>query len=584
MNTNAFVTFNTILLIVVYLLVYRYNPAHEENMAKFIPDNAFIYIEQRDAKSAIAAFRNTQLGKKIDSTNFQSTGRMLGVSDKVIATVEAIQKHYPEVFENNIINELLGDRFALAIFRPKDEIGDLSDVDLEAYLKENSIVVAEPKHNAKILKITGEHFGKQLKKLSFQTLQYGNHQISRITTSEGLISFSVIDGLFIASFNENQLHLSIDAYDGEIQSLFDKDHFEKAQREFSKPQRFFYLPTESAEMIAGQLYSFLSPEMGGILQKHLTNMIGFLGISYGAWPADKVVQDKIIISYDGKLTNPKVQRHMKTAPSNNSMLDMTISDPLAYYWSNTIDLKHFLTYLPVETDTKNPVRNYIRKLESSSSYSIEQILTILEEEVSLVIEKSGGDNFIPVPLAAAFFRVNPKVDISEIVNYIVDSIEVPVIEQVYNSVTYLYWVASPQDGLQPLCGFWSNIFFVGNSAHLIERVIDGYNENTSLLTNQKIREIDPGILEANNSVTYLNNVEILELTQRFLSALGTMASMEDRIKAEKVRLIISVVLNPFLESLKEFERSCTRSYFAPGMVVIDSRTSIALKNTPIEAK
>lgn len=581
MNTNAFVTFNTILLMVIYLLVYRFNPDHEENMAKFIPGNALIYIEQRDAQSAITAFRNTQLGKKFDSINLESTGKKIGLSDRVIDAAEMIQKHYPGVFENDIINELFGERFALAVFQPK---GDLSDLSLETYLKNNSIVIAEPKHNAEILKNAAEYFGKQLLKLSLQTLQYGNHQISRVTSPEGKVSFSVIDGLFIASFNEQQLKLSIDAYDGEIRSLFDSEHFAKAQKEFSKPQRFFYLPTESMEKLVKHLYRFLSPEIQNIAQKHLMNTKGFLGVSYGAWPTETIVKDKIIFSYDGKLTNSTVQQHMKTAPSYNSMLDMTTGDPLAYYWSNTIDLQHFLTYLPTETDENNPVLKYIKKLENASSYSIEQILAIFGEEVSLVVEKSGDDNFIPVPLGAAFFRVDPKVDISEIVNYIVDSFEAPVIEQVYNSVTYLYWVASPQDGLQPLCGFWSNIFFVGNSAQLIERVIDGYNGNTSLLTNKKIRAIDPGIIEGNNSVTYFNNVEILGLTQKLLSALGTMASMEDRSKAEKARLIINEVLNPFLEGLKEFERSCTRSYFAPGMVVIDSRTSIASKNTRIEVK
>lgn len=580
MNTNAFVTFNTLLLVVVYLLVSRFDPDHEENMAKFIPENALVYIEQRDVKSAITAFRNTQLGKLFDSLNLESKGKKIGLSDNIIDTVEIIQKHYPDLFENNISNELLGDRFALAFFLPK---GDRSEISLETYLKENSIIVAEPKHNAAILKGTAEHFGKQLHKLSFQTIQYGNHHISRVTTPEGLVSFSVIEGLFVASFNEKQLKLSIDAYDGEIKSLYDHEHFETAQKEFSRPQRFFYLPTETMEMVVSQFYSFLSPEIKVVIQKHIANTKGFLGISYGAWPTETIVKDKIILSYDGEFTNPTVQQHMQTAPGNNSMLEMTIDDPLAYYWSNTLDLKHFLTYLP-ETDANNPVRNYIKKIENASSYSIEKILAIFGEEVSLVVEKSGDDNFFPVPLAAAFFRVDPKVDISEIVNYIVDSFEVPVIEQVYNSVTYLYWVASPQDGLQPLCGFWSNIFFIGNSAQLIERVIDGFNDNRSLLTNKKIRDIDPGIIEGNNSVTYFNNVEILELTQRLLSALGTMASMEDRDKAKKARLIINEVLNPFLEGLKEFERSCTRSYFTPGMVVIDSRTSIASKNTPIEAK
>jgi len=581
MNTNAFVSFNTLLLVVVYLLVYRFDPDHEENMAKFIPDNALIYFEQRDAKSAVRGFRNSQLGKNFDSINLKSTGEKIGLSKKIIDTVEIIQKHYPDVFENSIINELLGERFAVALFLPKN---DLSDFSLEGYLRENSIVIAEPKHNAAILKDTAEHFGKQLRKLSFQTIQYGNHQISRVTTPEGLVSFSAIEGLFIASFNEKQLKLSIDAYDGEIKSLFNSDHFEKAQKEFTQPQRFLYLPTEGLKKIVSQLYSFLSPEVKSFVEQQRNNTKGFLGISYGTWPTKIIVQEKIILSYDGKLTNKTVQEHMRTPPSKNSMLDMTIDDPLAYYWSNTIDLNHFLTYLPAATREGDPIHNYINKLESVSSYSIEQILSLLGDEVSLVIEKSGGDNFIPVPLAAAFFRVNPKVDISEIVNYIVDSFEVPVIEQVYDSVTYLYWVASPQDGLQPLCGFWSNLFFIGNSAQLIERVIDGYNENKSLLTNRKIRDIDPGIIDENNSVTYFNNVEILELSQRLLSALGTMVSMEDREKAKKARIIITEVLNPFIEGLKEFERSCTRSYFAPGMVVIDSKTSIAKKNTRIEAK
>lgn len=581
MNTNAFVTFNALLLVVVYLLVYRFDPDHEENMAKFIPDNALVYFEQREARTAVKAFRNTQLGKNFDSINFKTTGEKIGISQKIIDTIELVQKHYSDVFENNIINELLGERFAFAVFSPSD---DLSDLSLEGYLKENTIVVAEPKHNASILKNTTEHFGKQFKELSVQTIQYGNHQISRVTTSKGLVSISVIEGLFIASFNEKQLKLSIDAYDGEIMSLFDSDHFEKAQSEFAKPQRFFYLPTEGMKKIVSKVNSFLSPEIKDIVEKQMINTEGFLGISYGAWPTETIVQDKIIFSYDGDLTNQIVRQHMTTAPSKNSMLDMTIDDPLAYYWSNTIDLKHFLTYLPTETNDNNRVRNYIKKLESVSSYSIEKILATLGEEISLVVEKSGDDNFFPIPLGAAFFRVDPNVDISELVNYIVDSFEVPVIEQVYNSVTYLYWVASPQDGLQPLCGFWSNLFFIGNSAQLIERVIDGYNENKSLLTNQKIRDIDPGIIEENNSVTYFNNVELLELTQRVLSALATMATLEDRSKAEKARLVISEVLNPFLEGLKEFERSCTRSYFAPGMVVIDSRTSIAPKNTRIEAK
>ena len=581
MNTNAFVTFNSLLLVVVYLLVYRFDPDHEENMAKFVPDTALIYFEQRDAKFAIDTFRNTQLGKNFDAINFTSTGKKIGVSDKIIDALEAVQKTYPLIFDNEITNELLGKRFALGLFWSKDNVNERT---LQTYLKENSIIIAEPRHNAGILKNAAEYFGKKLKALSFQTIQYGNHHISRVMTPEGLVSFSVIEGLFIASFSEKQLRLSIDTYDGEINSIYNSASFEQSQKEFSKPQRFFYLPVKTIKIVLQQFFDYIDSGVKDLIETQLTNTEGFEGISYGAWPAENMVQDKIIISYDAKLTNTVVQQHLKTAPSKNSMIELTTQDPLAYYWSNTVDLKHFLTYLPAESEEDNPVLNYIQRLESLSTHSITEILSTFGDEISLVVEKSGEENFIPVPLAAAFFRIDPTVDISETVNYIVDSFEVPVIEQVYNSVTYLYWLASPQDGLQPLCGFWSNLFFVGNSAQLIERIIDGYNDNTSLLTNRNVRALDPGIMKDNNSVTYFNNVEIIELSQRLLSVIGTMISLEDRQKAENARVIIREVLTPLLNGLKEYQRSCTRSYFAPGMVVIDSRTSRVANNTRKEVK
>lgn len=574
MNTNAFVTFNTLLLVVVYLLVYRFDPDHEENMAKFIPDQALIYFEQRDARSAIQAFRKTQLGKNFDAIDFDSSGKEIGVPDKLIAAIELVQKTYPLVFENDIVNELLGKRFATAVFWPEN---DIMDYDLRAFLQENSIIVAEPRHSAGLLDTIAKYYSKRLETVSIQSIQYGNHQISRVSTSEGLIAFSVIEGLFVASCNERLLKLSIDAFDDEIPSIYNSNSFQKAQREFVKPQRFFYFPIEALKKSAHHFLEYLDPGAQDLLQTQLANTEGFTGISYGAWPTASIVQDKIIFSYEAGRTNPVVQHILTKAPSNNTMLDLTTGDPLVYYWSNTIDLTHFLTYLPLKEGKNSPVHNYISRLEDLSQQGIKDILTVLGEEVSLVVEKSGEENFIPVPLGAAFFQVDPEVDLSELVNYIVNAFEVPVIEQIYNSVTYLYWVASPQDGLQPLCGFYSNFFFIGNSAQLIERVIDGYNENTSLLSNPRVKAIDPGITKKNNSITYFNNIEIIELSQRLLSAIGTMILMEDKNKAEKARVVIDEVINPLLNGLKEYERSCTRSYFAPGMVVIDSRTSIAPK-------
>ena len=79
MNTNAFVTFSSILLVVVYLLVWRYDPEHEDNMAKFIPDNALIFFEQRNAPDAINTFKKSQLGKNFTAIDFRKAGNKINL-------------------------------------------------------------------------------------------------------------------------------------------------------------------------------------------------------------------------------------------------------------------------------------------------------------------------------------------------------------------------------------------------------------------------------------------------------------------------------------------------------------------------
>ncbi|WP_458777475.1 DUF167 domain-containing protein [Desulforhopalus sp. 52FAK] len=541
-------------------------------MAKFIPDNVLLYVEQRGGRAALESFKNSELGKQLDTIDFSKTAQKIGVSEHFTAVIDSIKNNYYKAFDNEVINEILGKRVGIAFFYPPKEINSYTT---SSFLKENTLIIAEPYQNADLLAFLAKQYSTTKADISFQSIQYGNHQILRIMTPEGKLALSVIEGLIVASFNEKQLKLSIDAYDGEHQTIAEIPSFIKAQEKFHKPDRFCYLPVETIHIIANDLYDHVDPGFIPLIQEQLDHALGFTGAYYGAWSHSDTLQDKIIFTYNEGYTNNLVKNLLDTEPSNNTMLELTTADPLAYYWSNTIDLKHFLHYVP--KDTPNPVTSYLNKLENLSQNSVEGILSTLGQEVSLVVEKSGEDNFIPIPLAAAFFRIDPNIDLSEMVNYIVDAFEVPVIEQIYDSVTYLYWVASPQDGLQPLCGYWSNLFFIGNSAQLLERVIDGYNENSSILNNPKVKGIDPGITQKNNSITYLNNTQIIELSKRLLGVFATIITLEDKGKAAKARVILSEVIHPLFDGLKEYQRSCTRSYFEPGMVIIDSRTSVVEK-------
>ncbi len=63
MNSNPIAAFLTMLLIVIYPLVKGIPTDGFRDMARFIPDNALIYFEQRHGSKALKEFIKSPLGK-----------------------------------------------------------------------------------------------------------------------------------------------------------------------------------------------------------------------------------------------------------------------------------------------------------------------------------------------------------------------------------------------------------------------------------------------------------------------------------------------------------------------------------------
>jgi hypothetical protein len=95
----------------------------------------------------------------------------------------------------------------------------------------------------------------------------------------------------------------------------------------------------------------------------------------------------------------------------------------------------------------------------------------------------------------------------------------------------------------------------------------------SLLDNVNIKTIDPGFTEKNNSITYMNNVELIKVLKKLLDLVGMTLSIENRKTADKVRAILDGIINPLLDGASMYDKSSTRSYFTPDMVIVDSITN-----------
>lgn len=579
MKSNTYVAVLTMLLFVVYPLVNGIQTDGARNMAKFIPDQALVYFEQHHGSLALKEFIKSPLGKKIATIDFVKTGKKISLPSSMLVPIEKGLSSYAAIKDNKLLHEIFGNNFALAILSP---VEPHQYIDVKDYLKENTLIVARPKHSAEGLAFLAEKYSNFVEMYSVSSAQYGNHHIRRMQLQDQIFSMVIIEGIFIISLSERQLRHCIDTFDAKLPSLANNKAFIAMKKNFKMPERFFYLPIHDArEFITETVTEHTFPGKELFL-KELATTVGFAHLGYGSWNKKKRVIDKMLIQYNSDEVNNVVKQHIDTAPIRCSMLSLTTENPMAFYWSNTVKLKNFSGYF----DKNHELAPHIDKIWTTMAHitgkNADEFFALLGEEVSLVVEPGVQDEFFAVPLGMVFLRIKNMPALRTVMGQIIDAYDLPITVKTYGQISYSYWTPSPQDGLQPLYGFWDDLFFFGNSPKLLEMIIDRKMDDFSLLDNSAIKSMDPGFTGKNNSITYLNNVELLKMLRRWLGLIGMTVAIEDREKAYKIQTVLEEIINPLLDGLSMYEKSSTRSFFTPKMVVIDSVTT---KNTsPIKKR
>jgi hypothetical protein len=348
------------------------------------------------------------------------------------------------------------------------------------------------------------------------------------------------------------------------------------KKNFKMPGRFFYLPINDARKFITETVTEHAFSGKELFLKELATTVGFAHFGYGSWNKKKRVIDKMLVQYNSDEVNSVVKKHIDAAPTRCSMLSLTTENPMAFYWSNTVKLKNLSGYLNKNHELAPHIDKLWTTMAGITGKNAEEFFSLLGEEVSLVVEPGVQDEFFAVPLGMVFLRIKNVPALRIVMEQIIDAYDLPITIKAYGQIRYSYWTPSPQDGLQPLYGFWDDLFFFGNSPKLLKMIVDRKTDDFSLLDNSAIKLLDPGFSEKNNSITYLNNVELLKVLRRWLGLIGMTLAIEDREKAYKVHTVLNEIINPLLDGISMYEKSSTRSFFTPEMVVIDSITN---KNT-----
>ncbi len=570
MKSNTCAAFLTLLLLIIYPLVNGIETDGSKDMTRFIPDDALLYIEQHHASKALKEFSKSPLGKKFESIDFLKTGQKIGLTDSALLNLQDALSVYGVIKNNKILDEILGKSFAIAVLPPIDAYPHFN---VKEYFIENAIVIANPKYNTGGINFFSEIFNRYDELHPVSTVQYGNHQIKRIQLKEEKVSLVILKGFFVMSLNEKQLRRCIDTFDDEVPALANNSNFTSIKQNFAKANRFIYFPVDGVRQFITNQIADLSFTGKDLLLKEMATTIGFANFGYGSWNKKKRVIDKVLVQYNSDEINSVVQDHINADPSPCSMLALTTENPMAFYWSNTIKMQHLLGYFKERRKVEPKLEDFSSTIKSVTGITIEDIFSLLGEEISMVIEPGPQDNFFSFPLAMFFLRVNNVQALSSVLEKLIDEYEIPVSIKTYGPIRYTFWTPSPQDGLQPLYGFWDDLIFFGNSSRLLQKVIDRKANDFSLMDDVVVSSLDPGFTEKNNSITYTNNVAFIKVLQKWLGFIGMTLAIENKENAYKVHTVLDEIINPLLDGASMYEKSFTRSYFTPEMVIIDSITT-----------
>ena len=573
MKIKIFVASATILLVIVYFLVWQIKPFEYGETSEFVPATALLYAEQKDVEAFLDDLQNSKLGRAIQSIDYLKIGKEIDLKNEDLTLLKKITNVIKNNWDSEIIKELFGEKVALALLQPQRATGYLNLVD---FFKANTVLITQPKHKAEILQIIIERYAAYTENITISTHQYGQHHIKRISIDDEIFSIVVLNGMYLISFEEQQLRRCIDTFDNELASLPENVEYATLREHYPDPDQFAFLSLKnSRDFVAKHLpmYDFSGRD---IVEKEIAASIGFSGFSYGAWKEQSLIKDRIMILHNHEIANSFVEKQLKLPPSICDTLQFSPQDPLVFYWTNILDFESLYRFYNEKVPrSNNKISELFKTHKGQSGEIIDQFFAQLGKEFSYIITAGKENNFLSIPSGIMMFKIQDREKLGTLIKKLLSIYGFSFKKKTHGSTLYYSWKDSPQDGLEPLYGFLENYLFIGNSSSLANHIIDNSINGGKILRDPYFMEVDTGLTEPNNYVSYTNNAELINIIKSLFTLASTIVAIEDKAAAKKITILTKDVATPLLDGLSMFERTTTRSYFTKDSVVIDSMTKVA---------
>lgn len=531
-----------------------------------LPADVMLYVEQHDFVKMYQDFAGSRLGRVLTRIDYVDITVDLGGDKNAVADALTLWKEIDKFIREPAFDQLLGKEFALALF-PMPGFSRENPVKI---LEERLLLIARPRHNAKVLQFLASYIAKDIEQ---STVQYGSHTITRYKISEQYtLSTATAAGLVLAAVDERLVRRSLSTFDDQINTLAGNKQYQQLRKNFEGATLFQYLSLlplkEQGEVIAEKLPENDRQQLLDLLE--MWN--GWNAGAYGAWEIKGVIKEKLEILYNPEKLDKDVARIFATAPEKNNTLTMVPADSLFYYWGNNLNLPLlFDMYSDMLVEQRPEMFDLLQQeLQDTVGMRLEEILALAGNECGVIIEEIKGEG-VPLPQVLMMFELKDSEKFMQIFQRLLEEASIPISTSHFQGQEINYWGVAPQEGLQPAFTLSGKYLLLSNSRDLVKQVVAlQKNPVDTLVNNPELKELQGELTQSNNSTAYVHIALMADAFKTLATWAGGMAVLQGPESARKVNVVIEELVLPLLDGIAMYTQLASRTEVKDNSIVLES--------------
>jgi len=534
--------------------------------ADILPADVMVYAEQHDFVEMYKDFSGSRLGRVLSRIDYVDIAIELDGDDALVREILQLWQKIHKVINEPGFDQLLGKEFSLALF----PMPGFSIEDPWKNLEERLLLIARPRHNATFMQLLAPFITKDIEQ---KTVQYGSHTITRYKIDETYtLSTATVAGLVLAAVDERLVRKSLDAYDDKQNSLSKTPEFQQLRKSFEGATLFKYFALTPIK----EQGRIVAEKLPGNAKKQLLELLkqwnGWEAAAYGAWEADRLIEEKLEILYDVQSLDRDVAKLFATAPEKNITLDMVPADSLFYYWGNSLNLPLlYEMYSDMIVQQRPEMFTLLQQeLQDVAGMKIEDILALVANECGLVVEEVDGEG-VPIPRVLMMIQLKDSERFMEVFHKLLAETDIPIGSSSFDGHEINYWGIAPQDGLQPAFTLSGNYLLLSNSRDFVKQVVAlKSNPVDTLLNDPEVKRLQNKLDGKNNSTAYVHIARMADALKTLATWAGGMAVLQGPEKARKVNIVIEELVLPLLDGVAMYTQLASRTEIKEESIVVES--------------